>query len=96
MAGLKKAGVRAGRVLDTDSTEAIKQIVAAGLGVAIVSRAAINESLALRRLVVVEVERLRIRRPLNRLIVRDGWETAAVQAFGDALRPATRRAVRAR
>jgi DNA-binding transcriptional LysR family regulator len=86
VAGLKKAGVRPRQIFDADSTEAIKQIVAAGLGVAIVSRAAIVESLALRRLVIVDVDHLRIRRPLNRLIVQGGWQTAAVQAFGAVLR----------
>ncbi|HZS62383.1 MAG TPA: LysR family transcriptional regulator [Gemmatimonadaceae bacterium] len=68
------------RTLDADSVEAIKRIVAAGLGISIVSRAAIEDMLALRRLVVLELTDLEITRPLRRLTVRN-HRSAAVRAF---------------
>jgi DNA-binding transcriptional LysR family regulator len=48
-------------------TEAIKQGVAAGLGLAIVSRVAATDLLALRRIAIVPVDGLVIRRTLWRL-----------------------------
>jgi DNA-binding transcriptional LysR family regulator len=52
-------------------TEAIKQAVAAGLGLAIVSRAAARDQLALDRIAVLDVEGLVIRRTLTQLKLRD-------------------------
>jgi DNA-binding transcriptional LysR family regulator len=73
-------GVVPRRTLDADSVESIKRIVAAGLGVSIVSRAAIEDMLALRRLVVLDTTGERMTRPLNRLALRTG-QTAATKAF---------------
>jgi DNA-binding transcriptional LysR family regulator len=73
-------GVVPQRTLDADSVESIKRIVAAGLGVSIVSRAAIEDMLALRRLVVLETTGERMTRSLNRLALRSG-QTAATKAF---------------
>ncbi|HEX4682974.1 MAG TPA: LysR substrate-binding domain-containing protein, partial [Gemmatimonadaceae bacterium] len=60
-------------------TEAIKQAVAAGLGLAIVSRAAASDQLSLGRIAVLEVEDLTIRRPLTRLELRDRAKTVAAR-----------------
>lgn len=51
-------------------TEAVKQAVAAGLGLAIVSRAAAADQLALGRIAVLRVEGLEIRRTLAQIILR--------------------------
>lgn len=77
---LASRGIVARRTLDADSVEAIKRIVAAGLGVSIVSRAAIEDMLTLRRLVVLELTDLTITRPLRRITVRN-HRSVAVRAF---------------
>jgi DNA-binding transcriptional LysR family regulator len=72
------------RTLEVGSTEAIKQIVAGGFGVAIVSAAAAADQLALGRLVVVNVRDLAVRRVLNRLSLPARQPSAPAAAF-DAL-----------
>ena len=79
-------GVVPQRMLDADSVESIKRIVAAGLGLSIVSRAAIEDMLSLRRLVVLEMTDCRITRALNRLALRTG-QSAAAKAFIALLHP---------
>ncbi len=63
-------GVRLRRTMRIGGTEAIKQGVAAGLGLAIVSRAAATDLLALGRIAIVPVDGLVIRRTLWRLRLR--------------------------
>jgi DNA-binding transcriptional LysR family regulator len=82
---LRACDVAPHRVMDADSVESIKRIVAAGLGVSIVSRAAIEDMLALRRLVILETTDCRMTRPLNRLALRSG-QSAATKAFVALLR----------
>jgi DNA-binding transcriptional LysR family regulator len=77
-------GVRVRRTMRVGGTEAIKQAVAAGLGLAIVSRAAAADQLALGRLAVLEVDGLEIRRTLARLTLRGRAPGPAARAF-DAL-----------
>jgi DNA-binding transcriptional LysR family regulator len=77
---LASRGVVPQRTLAADSVETIKRIVAAGLGLSIVSRAAIEDMLALRRLVVLELTDLKITRPLHRITMRSE-RSAAVRAF---------------
>ena len=67
--------------LQLGSTEAIKQAVAAGLGVAIVSRTAAEDQLALGRLVVVPVRGLSLERPLSELRLAGRPASAAARAF---------------
>lgn len=75
-------GIRLSRTMRVGGTEAIKQGVAAGLGVAIVSRAAAMDQLALRKLAILPVEGLSIRRPLTQLTLR-GWSpTPAARELG--------------
>jgi DNA-binding transcriptional LysR family regulator len=78
-------GVVPMRRLEVDTAEAIIQLVASGLGVAIVSRCAADDALALRRLAVVEVTGLRIRRPLMQLALAAAGQSAAARAFSAVL-----------
>ncbi len=59
---LSDLGVRLHRTMRVGGTEAIKQGVAAGLGLAIVSRAAATDLLELGRIAIVPVDGLMIRR----------------------------------
>jgi len=67
---LADRGVRLRRTMRVGGTEAIKQGVAAGLGLAIVSTAAATDLLALGRIAIVPVDGLVIRRTLSRLRLR--------------------------
>jgi len=64
-------GVRFGNTMRVGGTEAMKHAVAAGLGLAIVSRAAARDQLALDRIAVLDVEGLVIRRSFTQLKLRD-------------------------
>jgi len=77
---LKAHGVTPQRTLGADSVESIKHLVASGLGLSIISRAAIEDMLALRRLVVLETVDCHLTRPLNR-VMRRGGQSAAARAF---------------
>ena len=63
------------------STEAIKQTVATGIGIAVLSSFAIRTELAAKTLKVVPVRGLSIQRPLYRLRLRNSWASPAMQAF---------------
>ncbi len=78
---LRAHGVVPQRRLEVDSTEAITQIVAAGLGTAMVSRCAAADSLALGRLVILEIPGLAIRRPFTRLALAGVGISAVAAAF---------------
>lgn len=80
-AALRRHGIRPARTLEVGSTEAIKQTVAAGLGVAIVSRAAAADQLRLGTLRVVALEGLVIRRALARLTLAGRPAGATARAF---------------
>ena len=64
-------GVRFSNTMRVGGTEAMKHAVAAGLGLAIVSRAAASDQLALHRVAVLDVEGLGIRRTFTQLKLRD-------------------------
>lgn len=83
LAGLGRRGIVPRRTLTADSSEAIRQIVATGLGIAIDSRWAVADLVALRRLVILDIPQLHMRRPFYRLRVRAGGESAATRAFED-------------
>jgi DNA-binding transcriptional LysR family regulator len=76
---LAARGVRLTRTMRVGGTEAMKQAVAAGLGLAIVSRAAAADQLALGRLAVLEVDGLTIHRALTRLTLRERTPTASAR-----------------
>ncbi len=82
MRALRDVGVVPKRRLEVDTAEAIIQLVAAGLGFAVVSRHAAADAIALGRVRVVEVVGLQIRRPLMRLSLLAAGESAAARAFG--------------
>lgn len=88
-AALTGHGIRPRATLEVGSTETVKQVVAAGLGVAVVSEAAAADQLALGTLVELEVRGFAVGRTLTRLSLPDRRPSAAAAAF-DALldRPA--------
>ncbi len=79
--GLAAAGVRPGRTMEIDGPEAIKQIAAAGRGIAVVSRHTVVEQLALRRLIVLDIPKLKITRPFYRLSLKRRRASPAAKAF---------------
>jgi DNA-binding transcriptional LysR family regulator len=80
------------RTLEIGSTEAIKQVVAAGLGVAIVSEAAVKDQLALDRLKIVKMRGLRIERTLWKLKTPGRLDVPSAIAFEKLIaRPAAAR-----
>ena len=81
MEGLTAAGVLPGRTMEIDGPEAIKQIAAAGRGIAIVSRYTVSEQLALGRLVILDIPALRITRPFYRLSLKQRRASPAAKAF---------------
>jgi len=72
-------GVRLRKTIRLGGTESIKQGVAAGLGLAIVSRAAAADQLSLGRIAILPVEDLVIRRTFTRLKLRGRGSTPAAQ-----------------
>lgn len=74
-------GVRPRVALTLDSTEAVKQAVAAGLGLSAVSRAAAADQLALGRVREVRVAGLVIRRRLTLLRLAGRRPSAPARAF---------------
>ena len=84
-AALRAAGVAPRRLLTLGSTAAVTQAVAAGLGLAIVSRLAAADQLALGRVALVRVPDLAMRRALTRLRLVGREPSAAAQAFDQLL-----------
>lgn len=78
---LASQGVEPRRTLEVGSTEAIKQVVAAGLGVSIVSTATIEDQLKLERLKVVPMRDLAIERTLWQLKAPGRIDIPAASAF---------------
>ena len=71
--------------LQLGSTEAIKQAVAAGLGVAFVSRFAVEEQVKLGRIAAVRVREAALRRMLTELRLRGRAEGPGAVAFRELL-----------
>lgn len=84
---LQAHGLEPRIVLELGSTEAIKQAVAAGLGIAIVSRATLDDQLALGRVRILTIPRLVIRRDLTELRRHGHTPSLAARAFASFLRP---------
>lgn len=83
---LLRQGISVRPALSLGSTEAIKQGVAAGLGVAIVSRLALETEFKLGLLCPLPLSDLTIVRPLHLIRLRGKSESAAAQAFLALLR----------
>ncbi|MCC7446348.1 MAG: LysR family transcriptional regulator [Anaerolineae bacterium] len=77
----QERGVAREIAIELGSTEAIKQAVMAGLGLAIVSVATVASELALGNLAVLHVPDLAIRRPLKQLTVIGRPASPALVAF---------------
>ena len=76
---LARHGVRLTNTMRVGGTEAIKQAVAAGLGLAIVSRAAAADQIALGKIAVVGVDGLSIVRTLAQIKLRGRVPTAVAR-----------------
>jgi DNA-binding transcriptional LysR family regulator len=79
-----KLPVRA--VMELGSTEALKRVVAEGVGLAVVSRLAVAAELAAGTLAVLPVAGLRIERPLHLVRRKGRRDGPALQAFCAVLR----------
>lgn len=87
-AALAEAGVELEAAMALGSTEAIKNVVASGAGIAIVSRLAVERELSSGRLVALSVSDLTIRRGLHMVRLGGKRESPAVEAFIRMLRAA--------
>ena len=88
-AALAAHGIRPSATLQFASTEAIKQAVAAGLGLAVVSRVAAADQLALGYIAVVPLVGVSFRRSLTELRLAGRSPSAATLAFRELLGTAT-------
>jgi DNA-binding transcriptional LysR family regulator len=84
-AALAARGIQLRRTVELGSTEAIKETVAAGLGLAIVSRATVEDQLRLNKLVILPVDQLDIRRTFTRVRVAGRTPSPAARAFDELL-----------
>ena len=82
---LDRLGLRAAEVMTLGSTEAIKRVVAAGVGVAIISRLSMIDEEAAGTLVVVGLSDLTMPRPLHRVRPHGQSEGPSLEAFGRVL-----------
>jgi DNA-binding transcriptional LysR family regulator len=82
---LDAAGISVRRTMSIDGTEVIKQVVAEGLGIAVVSRFAIADQLACGRLVELDVPTLDVRRPFNRVSLSRRPPSIVATAFIELL-----------
>lgn len=78
------------------STEAVKRAVAAGVGLAVLSRLAVELELRAGILAAVRMTDLTIRRPLHLLTARGRHQSHAARAFVELLRQAVRTRPRGR
>ncbi|MGH2362763.1 MAG: LysR substrate-binding domain-containing protein, partial [bacterium] len=82
---LRDVGVVLSPAMELGSNEAIKETVAAGLGVTILSTLAVAPEVAARRLVVVPMNDLSIRRSFRVVYHRDKRMGKALRTFLDML-----------
>jgi DNA-binding transcriptional LysR family regulator len=87
---LAERGLSIEPAMSLGSTEAVKNAVAAGVGVAIVSRLTVEQELGSGRLLLIDVRDLSIRRELHMVRLRGKRESPAVQAFVSLLQAALR------
>jgi DNA-binding transcriptional LysR family regulator len=95
LSALRQAGIEPSRVMSIDDTEVIKQVVAEGLGIGVVSRSAVADQFASKRLVALDVDGLTIQRPFNRLELGRRSPSTAAQAFLRLLERSDRKSRRA-
>jgi DNA-binding transcriptional LysR family regulator len=83
---LADLGVEPRRTLEIGNTEAIKQAVAAGLGISIVSESAVGDQVAWGRLKTVDIRGLNIKRQLWQLKIPGRLDAPAALAFEQILK----------
>lgn len=88
---LTALGLTVTPLMSLGSTEAIKRAVAAGAGLAVVSRLALGLELETGRLALLPLSDLTLNRPLHRLTRRGASESRAGKAFREMLSMSTRR-----
>lgn len=79
-------GFRPANTMRVGGTESMKQAVAAGLGLAIVSRASAADQLALGKIAILDVDGLVIRRSLTQIKLRDRPTSVAARELETLLR----------
>jgi DNA-binding transcriptional LysR family regulator len=84
MEALSAAGISPRRTMEVNSTEAVKRLVASGVGMALVSSAAAQDLLRLGQLKQIRFQGFAVQRWLSRLAIKNRQQTAAGRAF-DAL-----------
>ena len=84
---LAEGGVAVQPAMSLGSAEALKRGVAAGLGVTMISKLALETEIETGRLCPLTLSDLSITRPLHLVRLRGKSAGAAVQAFLDLLRP---------
>ncbi|PQO43291.1 LysR family transcriptional regulator [Blastopirellula marina] len=82
---ISMCGVEVKEVMTLSSTEAIKHVVAAGVGLAIVSRLSVEAELASGELRAIRLADLSIPRPLHVVQAHDRFAGPAARAFRDVL-----------
>jgi DNA-binding transcriptional LysR family regulator len=82
---LRARGIELRVALQLASTEAIKQAVAAGLGLAIVSRATLGDQLSLGRVAVIDLEGVKLERQFSELRFRNRPQSALARAMRSIL-----------
>jgi DNA-binding transcriptional LysR family regulator len=88
---LQRAGVRFQAAMELDHTEAIKQAVMAGLGVAFISVYAVRREVATRRLHALRLRGIRVQRHFHVIHHEARRLTASARAFMEVLAQAGRR-----
>ena len=88
---LQRAGVRFQAAMELDHTEAIKQAVMAGLGVAFISVYAVRGEVATRRLHALRLRGIRVQRHFHVIHHEARRLTASARAFMEILAQAGRR-----
>lgn len=83
---LAKRGLHPAAALQLGSTEAVKQAVAAGLGLGIVSRYAAEDQLALGRVALVRLRGVELKRTLSELRLEGRNPSAPAAAFAEFMR----------
>jgi DNA-binding transcriptional LysR family regulator len=82
---LELHGLQEKDVLEVGGTEAIKQVVAAGMGIALVSEATVRDQLPLGALMILQIQDFAASRMLTRLSLPDRIPSAAAAAFSSLL-----------
>ncbi|UUO07698.1 LysR family transcriptional regulator [Blastopirellula sp. J2-11] len=82
---ISMCGVEVREVMTLSSTEAIKHVVAAGVGLAIVSRLSVEAELASGELCAIRLADLKIPRPLHMVQAQDRFASPAARAFREVL-----------